>query len=497
MRSHTLEVKGLLVLLCLALAMLIRLATADAQVPSASDHRKQLNESKQRLEAFEHSKKGLQTDVEALAKEREEISQRLLDTAQLIQSSEAQMTVIEGRIGELERKQAALRSSLAQRHGQIAGLLGAMQRMGRNPPPVIVTRREDALSMVRSAMLLAKAFPELRDQALALTERLTELARLMDGIRSEREKLKAETVRIRDSRVQLAALMESKRQSMSERQSELARLRKEEADIAANVRELSDLIARHDRAVSAHTGLGSYESERKAAAEAPPAPKSPTAPARPDAPPASSPTVSPVPGVAEPAPAAPSPVVVAMAPPSNPKPPSVENDAAAPPGMVELAPKGTLASFSPGRLKPAIPFPKAKGLLPLPARGRHIILYGDKTQVGHSKGVYIETRYDAQVVSLSDGWVVYAGEFRSFGQLLIINAGDGYHVLLAGMSQIDVQLGQFVLAGEPVGLMGAAPRRSAVTSHETSPLLYVEIRKGDEAINPDPWWAGKPEKVQE
>ena len=69
----------------------------------------------------------------------------------------------------------------------------------------------------------------------------------------------------------------------------------------------------------------------------------------------------------------------------------------------------------------------------------------------------IATRTGGQVSSPADGWVVYAGPFRSYGQLLIINAGDGYHVLLAGMERIDVQLGQFVLAGEPVAAM-ASPK---------------------------------------
>lgn len=482
------------------LVLTISLSLVQAQSLSPVDPRKQLDDSKQRLDDYRSSKKGVQTDVEALASEREEINQRLLETARLIQSSEGQLTAIEGRIGELETQERVLRGSLAQRHSQIAGLLGAMQRMGRNPPPVIVTRREDALEMVRSAMLLAKAFPELRDQALALTERLTELARIMDGIRYEGDKLKAETARLRDSRVKLAALMESKRQSLSERQAELARLRKEEAEIAVNVKELSELIGRLDRAVAAHTGLGAYESERKATGAADvaagtPDPKAaastrsddPTPSAAPSAPPASK---------SDATPAVTPPVVVAMAPPVSPLPSASERPAE-PPRTIELAPKGTLASFSAARLKPAVPFSRAKGLLPLPARGRRIISFGDKTQVGTAKGAFIETRHEAQVVSMADGWVVYAGEFRSFGQLLIINAGDGYHVLLAGMSQIDVQLGQFVLAGEPVGVMGAAPKLAATKVQETSPLLYVEIRKGDEAINPDPWWGGKPEKVQE
>jgi septal ring factor EnvC (AmiA/AmiB activator) len=90
--------------------------------------------------------------------------------------------------------------------------------------------------------------------------------------------------------------------------------------------------------------------------------------------------------------------------------------------------------------------------------------------------------------------VVYAGEFRSYGQLLIINAGGGYHVLLAGMSRIDVSLGQFVLAGEPIAVMGSgAPSQNDDSSR---PVLYVEFRKDGTPIDPDPWWAEASEKVQ-
>ena len=127
---------------------------------------------------------------------------------------------------------------------------------------------------------------------------------------------------------------------------------------------------------------------------------------------------------------------------------------------IVLAPtEERVAMLTPGRIKPAMPFVQAKGLLPLPAKGAASLNFGDKTQYGsQSKGLVLETRHAAQIVSPSDGWIVYAGEFRSYGRLLIINAGGGYHILLAGLSQIDVQLGQFVLAGEPVGVMAAAPK---------------------------------------
>ena len=150
------------------------------------------------------------------------------------------------------------------------------------------------------------------------------------------------------------------------------------------------------------------------------------------------------------------------------------------------------------RLAPAVSFVDARGLLPMPASGKVVRTFGEPDAVGgKTDGISIATRPGAQVSAPSDGWVVYAGPFRSYGQLLIINAGDGYHVLLAGMERIDVQLGQFVLAGEPVATM-ASPKlasASAVDIVSTQPVLYIEFRKDGTSIDPAPWWAPGDKKV--
>ena len=113
-------------------------------------------------------------------------------------------------------------------------------------------------------------------------------------------------------------------------------------------------------------------------------------------------------------------------------------------------------SKDPGRLAPAIAFAKAKGTLPLPVNGVRIREFGASDGLGgNEKGLSIATRPGAQITAPCDGWVVYAGPFRNYGQLLILNAGDGYHVLLAGMERISVDLGQFVVTGEPVAVMGS------------------------------------------
>jgi septal ring factor EnvC (AmiA/AmiB activator) len=131
-------------------------------------------------------------------------------------------------------------------------------------------------------------------------------------------------------------------------------------------------------------------------------------------------------------------------------------------------------------------------MLRLPANGVKVRDFGVADGAGGTeKGMSIATRPGAQVTAPCDGWVVYAGPFRSYGQLLILNAGDGYHVLLAGMERISVELGRFVLTGEPVAAMGGAPTATsaASTTGSPQPVLYVEFRKGGVSIDPTPWWS--------
>ncbi len=157
------------------------------------------------------------------------------------------------------------------------------------------------------------------------------------------------------------------------------------------------------------------------------------------------------------------------------------------------------ALHDPGRMAPAVSFASLHGKIPIPVNGIRIKGYGQPDGVGGSeKGVSIATRADAQVTAPADGWVVYAGPFRSYGQLLILNAGGGYHILLAGMARISVDLGQFVLAGEPVGVMGNGSHVAAILAAGSSqPVLYVEFRKNGSPVDPGPWWAaGEGEKVR-
>lgn len=469
---------------------------------TAEEAAKQLEAQKNQLEAKKSRDGQLQRDMTDIADERREINARLVETAALVQKSEEQMTAIETRLAGFYGQEQDLRGSLAKEHGKISGILAALQRMGRNPPPVIATRREDALEMVRSAMMLAVVFPGLREEAQILTGKLTALVDVMNSIRREGDSLRAERERLTTTQTRLATLLESKKQSLAERQTELQQVRDATAEISKNVSDLSELISKLSRQVTAPPEPKKPEKTDRDRIVAMLPPATAEAPATP---PAAAPSEG-VPvardtavDVSPETPPQRTEEVAMLAPPAGGKPPS---------SVIEMAPSAsTLMPGNPDRISPAMPFQSAKGKLALPARGRKALGFGEKTQYGGtSKGFVLETRFDARVTSPCDGWIVYAGEFRSYGQLLIINAGGGYHVLIAGLSQMDVGPGQFVLAAEPIGTMSSAPRTAQLAaektgtgqSHKTNaPVLYIEFRKDGQPIDSGPWWSPSDQKVLE
>lgn len=134
------------------------------------------------------------------------------------------------------------------------------------------------------------------------------------------------------------------------------------------------------------------------------------------------------------------------------------------------------------------PFPAVPTGLVMPARGSVVVGYGQVTDNVESKGISVATRNNAQVVAPYGGKVVYAGHFRGYGQILIIEHGGRYHSLLAGLERMDAVPGQWVLTGEPVGVMGS-PGRS-------NPELYFELRRTGQPINPLPWLVKTDNKVR-
>jgi len=160
------------------------------------------------------------------------------------------------------------------------------------------------------------------------------------------------------------------------------------------------------------------------------------------------------------------------------------------PALSAAAIKTALANTA--RTEPAVPFPSAHGYLTLPAGGVNVVDFGGSDGFGGiAHGLSMVTRADADVVAPADGWVMYKGPYLNYGQIVIINPGDDYTILLAGLDTTNVNIGQFVLMGEPVGKMGSRTIGQAVATGagNTRPTLYIELRKNNEPIDPTGWWA--------
>lgn len=350
----------------------------------------------------------LKAEITALARDRAALNKSLIDAGKRSKALEGEIGRTERRITQLRKKEEPLIETLAERRAVLAEVLAALQRMGRRPPPAIIVRPEDALTSVRSAILLGAAVPELRTRAEAVAASLKELAALRAKLAGERARLKADAAELIEERQRIALLVEERKKAEASSQQALEAERRAASELGRKATSLKELIDRLETEIAA-----------------------------------------------------------------------VSPQVPAPPG--------------PARFAPAIAFEDAKRMLPRPVSGVEIRGFGEDDGLGGAaQGLAIATRSAAQVISPADGSVVYAGPFRSYGQLLIVNCGGGYHVLLAGMERIDVEIGQFVLAGEPVAVMGDQRLASAGAAGvgASQPLLYVEFRKDGTAVDPSPWWAG-------
>jgi len=153
---------------------------------------------------------------------------------------------------------------------------------------------------------------------------------------------------------------------------------------------------------------------------------------------------------------------------------------------------------APGQMQIEVPFSTLRGLLPRPVAGRRLAGFGQTVGGKLSQGEIIETAPAAMVLAPAEGVVRYAGRFRSYGQLVIIDAGENYYIILAGMAQIHVAPEQFLLQGEPVGNMEKLllADKGGFMVNKAAPQLYIEIRKDGKPVNPALWWAAAGQKMR-
>ncbi|MCU0818930.1 MAG: peptidoglycan DD-metalloendopeptidase family protein [Beijerinckiaceae bacterium] len=411
---------------CAILGLVLPMAFAQApEKPAPTQGTDKLQGVEREIERSTFEQKRLGYEIENLSNEAQAMRGQLVDVARKVRAAEDRMAEAEGRLETLTAQESALRLSLIARERVTVEVLAAMQRIGRRAPPALLVAPEDVLSSMRAAILLGAVVPELREEALALVKDLRSLVDLRREATNTRARLARDRDQIAAERTRLAELIDSRQKQIGLNRTQLEAEKQKVASLSREARSLRDLISRSENEI-----VGSPQAV-EFARRAPP-------PAR-----------------------------------------GAEQVAS----LQANAPAGS-------RLQPRRSFAEMRGQVAMPVSGSIIRQFGQPDGVGGTeRGITIQSIRDATVVAPADAWVHFAGPYRGYGQLIILNVGAGHHIVMAGLGRLSVEIGQFVLAGEPLGNLGLSP---AITPGEnvasSRPSLYVEFRKDGSPVDPAPWW---------
>ena len=132
------------------------------------------------------------------------------------------------------------------------------------------------------------------------------------------------------------------------------------------------------------------------------------------------------------------------------------------------------------------PFGRLVKKLPLPVNGRIIEQYGEHivadagVKIMH-KGIKISPESTTQAKAVADGRVVFADNVKNFNNLVIIDHGSSYYTVYGNMDTLLVESGKKVRQGDILGDI-------IVDTAVDTPYLYFELRKKEQALNPNLWF---------
>jgi septal ring factor EnvC (AmiA/AmiB activator) len=385
-----------------------------------------LDALQQQIQAGQEQQAQLKAKADALDKELAGLQASAVKAAGQVQDTETQVTQLEDTLAALADEEKEKNAALATERAKLTRAVLAMQRLSTQPPEALLFSSQAPIDSARTARLLSLITPALDARARALQSDLNELTEMRQEMAQRRDQLASAVEKLAGENAKLASLINKKSAVQRQTLAQSAAAQSKLEKLAGQAKNLQDLVDRLNKA------------------------KAETGPAAPAGTPQ---TASLSPDVTQPA------LSERMQQPAG-----FRNF----PDIAQLGPQNAVFA---------------------PARGKIVTHFGDPTETGGtSKGLVVETRPGAQVVAPYDGRIAFEGPFRSYGQILIIEHGGGYHTVLAGLDRVDAVVGQWLLAGEPVGVMGAVGSNAGAASDNGRPRLYLELRRDGQPIDPVPWF---------
>jgi septal ring factor EnvC (AmiA/AmiB activator) len=412
----------------------------------------------------------LQQQASDLAHEINQLQDSLVKSAQSVQESEQQASDLESTLQTLIDEEKRKAAELATRRQQMTDTLIALERLSVQPAQAALFADRSAIEQARTASLLSLIVPQLHARAAKLKQELADLHDLHDQIVDRREQLGETLGTLAEQNQRLAALIDQKSKLQKSTLQQSATAQDKMHQLGNQAQSLKDLLDRLDHAKQEEAAKALADLQAAAKAEADRQDATRKASRRPAS------TDSQDTGQTGTASAVSQPITAANLNAAN----LTAND----------------RSQKAARLFPDSGGPGSG--VKVPVRGVLVSSFGSiASDTPQSRGIVLETRPQAQVVAPFDGQIVFEGPFRSYGQILIIEHRGGYHTVLAGLGRVDAVVGQWLLAGEPVGIMGTSggaatdlgqSADASVTSGQDHPKLYVELRHNGQPVDPAPWF---------
>ena len=425
--------------------------------PAFGQSTQDLHELQEQIDQGKIEANQLKNKADELARDVARLQQSLIRSAAEVQDAESEATALERELAELAEREKSGSVDLDRKRTQLIETLMALERLSLRPAQAAFFSDRTPVDEARAATLMAAATRALDQRARQLQSDLAEVKELREVAAGRQEELAASVDRLAQENQHLAALLKEKAALQEATLAQSEERKKRQAQLAGQAKSLKELLDRLEAARAeeeARQQAAEAEAEKKAAEAAKKEAERLAAEQK---------------RAAEQEQAAQQAETA-----SQPAADAGEQVASI---AQPLAPAMRLQP--PPENLPA--FPRQPGGLIQPARGEIAANFGQRTDAfGEGKGLVIATRAGAQVVTPFDGQIVFEGPFRSYGQILIIEHRGGYHTVLAGLARVDVLVGQWLKAGEPVGAM--------IETAEGHPQLYVELRRSGQPFDPAPWF---------
>ncbi len=446
-----------------------------------------LDEIEQRLKNKEAEEARLKE--EALAKENEikALRYQLIQTANSIQDSEREIITIETDLSRLSFEEADAAAKLAKEQGNLSDILAALQSFEMSKPPALLVSPQDANRAARSAELLSQAAPALAQKADELRAIIESLTAARAGLDVQRVAYEESAKSLLARRQVLSDLLVRKEKERDVAEGLAAAAQRETASLASQATSLKGVVSRLQKLAYSVTPrlkpentfikpaidiIGDIAANNILDNDSLSSETSSIGDILPDND-----------DLDLTLPSANSTIIASTNPNATPI----------------AGARGSLTPDSPVEFSPARSFAQAEGALRLPVVGRIVGQFGQKSADGAKlDGLRIEVREKAIVTAPYEAKVAFAQKWGPIGNMIVLDVGEGYHILLMGVGDFLVEAGQTVRAGEPLAEMGGRETASnLLTSNqegEQSQTLDLQIRKNGEPVNPKKWLLAQTQK---